>query len=85
MKNSKVRINIKSLQFQFRDRKRKKRLFSSLFIQRINSFLITNNYSDFINKLKINNIKLNKKVLSNLVITETKSFNHLLNFIYLQK
>ena len=35
--------------------------------------------------LKINKIKLNKKVLSNLVITETISFNHLLNFIYLQK
>ena len=82
MKSSKVRINIKSLQFQFRDRKRKKRSFSSLFIQRINSFLLNNNYSDFINQLKINKIKLNKKVLSNLVITETISFNHLLNFIY---
>ena len=85
MKSSKVRINIKSLQFQFRDRKRKKRLFSSLFIQRINSFLINTNYSKFINKLKVNNIKLNKKVLSNLVITETNSFNHILNFIFLQK
>lgn len=81
MKNSKVRIKLKSLQFQFRDRKRKKRLFSLLFIQRINSLLMDQNYSKFIHNLKKNNIKLNKKILSNLIVTETHSFSHLLNYL----
>ena len=81
MKNSIIRIQTKGLQFQYRDRKRKKRLFSRLFIQRINSSLLNNNYSNFVNLLKIQKIKLNKKILSNLVITEPLSFNNLFNFV----
>jgi len=81
MKNSQVRIKLKSLQYQFRDRKRKKRLFSLLFIQRINSLLMEQNYSKFIHQLKKNNIKLNKKILSNLIVTETHSFGHILNYL----
>jgi large subunit ribosomal protein L20 len=85
MKSSKVRIQLKSLQFMFRDRKRKKRLFSKLFIQRINSSLTHSNYAKFIHQLKINNIKLNKKVLSNLIITEHSTFQHLFNYTLSQK
>jgi large subunit ribosomal protein L20 len=85
MKNSQVRIKTKSLQFQYKDRKRKKRYFSSLFTQRINSILVEKNFSQFIHLLKTNNIKLNKKILSNLVITESNSFNHILNVITTNK
>lgn len=81
MKNSQIRIKTKSLQFQFKDRKRKKRYFSSLFTQRINTILVEKNFSEFVHLLKTNNIKLNKKILSNLVITELNSFNHILNAI----
>lgn len=85
MKNSQIRIKTKSLQFQFKDRKRKKRYFSSLFTQRINSILVEKNFSEFVHLLKTNNIKLNKKILSNLVITELNSFNHILNAITIKK
>ena len=69
--------NIKSLQYAFRDRKNRKRDVRSLWITRINSAVKENglSYSKFINLLKLNNIVLNRKVLSDLAINDVSAFN----------
>lgn len=56
--------------------KQRKRLLRQLWILRLNAFLNLYNktYSPFIYKLKRNNIKLNRKVLSQLAIYENQLF-----------
>ena len=68
--------NIKSLQYAFRDRKNKKRLFRSLWISRINagSKELGVSYSDLIYGLNKNNIKLNRKLLSEIAISDKTTF-----------
>lgn len=68
--------NIKSLQYAFRDRKNKKRNFRSLWISRINAGLRSQGvtYSKFINGLKINNIILNRKILSDISVNDPSAF-----------
>ena len=60
--------NIKSLQYAFRDRKNKKRTFRNLWISRINSASRALNvpYSKLMNALKVKNIIINRKILSEL-------------------
>ena len=69
--------NIKALQYAFRDRKNKKRNFRSLWITRINAALNESglSYSTFINSLTKKNIKLNRKILSELAISDNSTFN----------
>lgn len=66
----------KGLQYAYRDRRNKKRNFRALWIQRINAavrpFDIT--YSQFINGLNLAGITLDRKVLSELAISEPTSF-----------
>ena len=66
----------KAGQYAFRDRKRKKRTFRALWIQRINAavrpFGMT--YSVFINGLAKSGITVDRKVLSDLAITEPVAF-----------
>lgn len=66
----------KGLQYAYRDRRAKKRNFRALWIQRINAavrpFDIT--YSQFINGLNKAGIELDRKVLSELAISEPASF-----------
>ena len=68
--------NIKSLQYAFRDRKNRKRAFRSLWISRINagsrSFGVS--YSILMNGLIKNNIFINRKILSELAISDTSTF-----------
>lgn len=66
----------KALQYQYQDRKRKKREFKTSWILRINSFCnsVGLNYGTFISNLKQSQILLNKKILSQLSITEPYSF-----------
>ena len=68
--------NIKALQYAFRDRKNKKRVFRNLWISRINSGsrALGVSYSVLINGLSKNNIKLDRKILSDLVINDTSTF-----------
>ena len=68
--------NIKSLQYAFRDRKNKKRAFRSLWIARINAGSRTLGipYSRLINGLSTNNILLDRKILSDLAITDAQTF-----------
>ena len=69
----------KALCYAYRDRRVKKRNFSSLWIQRINAAARENgmNYSTFMNKLKLNNIKINRKVLADLAMNNKQSFESL--------
>tara|TARA_B100001057_G_scaffold351850_1_gene353336 strand:+ start:281 stop:628 length:348 start_codon:yes stop_codon:yes gene_type:complete len=68
--------NIKSLQYAFRDRKNKKRTFRSLWIARISagSRELGISYSDLISALNKNNIKINRKVLSEIAISDKLTF-----------
>ena len=68
--------NIKALQYAFRDRKNKKRLFRSLWISRINaaSRELGISYSKLINGLTKNNIIIDRKILSDLAINDLSAF-----------
>ena len=72
--------NIKSLQYAFRDRKNRKRAFRSLWIARINaaSRQLGVSYSKLINGLALNNIELDRKVLSDIAIYDSATFEIIL-------
>ena len=72
--------NIKSLQYAFRDRKNRKRAFRSLWIARINaaSRNLGVSYSKLINGLSSNNIELDRKVLSDIAINDSATFEVIL-------
>ena len=68
--------NIKSLQYAFRDRKNKKRSFRSLWISRINSASRSLGvpYSKLINGLLKENIVIDRKILSDLAVSDISTF-----------
>jgi len=68
--------NIKSLQYAFRDRKNKKRAFRSLWIARINAGAkeLGVPYSRLLNSLSKKNIKLNRKILSDIATSDNPTF-----------
>tara|TARA_B100001057_G_C22449128_1_gene794350 strand:+ start:107 stop:454 length:348 start_codon:yes stop_codon:yes gene_type:complete len=68
--------NIKSMQYAFRDRKNKKRSFRSLWISRINagSKNLGISYSALMSSLSNKNILLNRKILSDLAISDHSTF-----------
>ena len=68
--------NIKSLQYAFRDRKNKKRAFRALWISRINaaSRAIGISYSKLINGMTVNNIIIDRKILSDIAIEDPSTF-----------
>lgn len=71
---------LKAGEYAFAGRKDRKRDFRKLWIIRINAALKERGlrYSTFINKLKKNNIMLDRKSLSNLT-SDKESFDNLLN------
>ena len=66
----------KGMQYAYRDRKNKKRTFRALWIQRINAGarLHGMSYSQFMGKIKANNIELNRKVLADLAMNHPEAF-----------
>ena len=62
--------------YAYRDRKTKKRNFRSLWIVRINAAarLHGMSYSQFMGKVKANNISLNRKVLADLAMNHPDAF-----------
>ncbi len=66
----------KGMVYAYRDRKNKKRNFRSLWIQRINAGArqFGMSYSQFIGKVKANNIELNRKVLADLAMNNPEAF-----------
>ena len=72
---------IKALQYAFRDRKNRKRAIRSLWIARINaaSRSLGVPYSKFINGLVSKKIELDRKILSDIAINDSKTFEAILN------
>jgi len=66
----------KALRYAYRDRRNKKRDFRGLWIQRINAAAREHGlkYSTFINGLKLAGIELDRKVVSDLAISEPAAF-----------
>ncbi len=77
----------KALQYAYRDRKVRKREFRSLWIQRIGAAVqqYGMNYSRFIPGLKRANITINRKVLSDLAVTEPYSFKAVVETVRSQR
>ena len=68
--------NIKSLQYAFRDRKNRKRAFRALWISRINAGarVLGVSYSTLINSMSKKNITLDRKILSDIAISDSTTF-----------
>ena len=66
----------KAMLYAYRDRKQNKRNFRSLWIQRINAGAREHglSYSQFMGKVKANNIDLNRKVLADLAMNHPDAF-----------
>ena len=66
----------KAMLYAYRDRKNNKRNFRGLWIQRINAGARLHglSYSQFMGKLKANNIDLNRKVLADLAMNNPDAF-----------
>src|SRR3979411_1264187 len=66
----------KANQYAFRDRKRRKRTFRALWIQRLNAAVrpFGLNYSKFIDGLAKSGLTIDRKVLSDLAIHEPAAF-----------
>ncbi|MBQ4916263.1 50S ribosomal protein L20 [Maribacter sp. MMG018] len=66
----------KAMLYAYRDRRNKKRTFRSLWITRINAGarLHGMSYSQFMGKVKANNIELNRKVLADLAMNHPDAF-----------
>ena len=66
----------KAMLYAYRDRKTKKRNFRTLWIARINAGarLHGMSYSQFMGKIKTNNISLNRKVLADLAMNHPDAF-----------
>ncbi len=70
---------MKSGNYAFAGRRRKKRDFRQLWIARINAAARTNgmNYSTLMHGLKKNGIDLNRKVLADLAVSDPQAFTAL--------
>ena len=66
----------KAMLYAYRDRRTKKRNFRSLWIARINAGARQHgmSYSQFMGKVKSNNIELNRKVLADLAMNNPQAF-----------
>ena len=70
---------LKSGNYAYRDRRQKKRDFRKLWITRINAAARLNgmSYSRFMDGLKKSGVELDRKVLSDIAITDPKGFTAL--------
>lgn len=66
----------RALVYAYRGRKERKRDFRNLWIARINAAVRENgtSYSVFINALNKSNIKLNRKILADIAVRDSKAF-----------
>ena len=70
---------IRSLQYAYRDRRNKKRDFRGLWITRINAAVREHgmSYSAFINGLKKQNVSVDRKIMSELAVSEPAAIKEL--------
>ena len=66
----------KGMQYAYRDRKNKKRIFRKLWIQRINAGarLHGMSYSEFMGKINKKGVEINRKVLADLAMNHPEAF-----------
>ena len=66
----------KGLQYQYRDRKARKREFRALWIQRINAGAREHgmSYSEFMGKVHAKGIEMNRKTLADLAMNQPEAF-----------
>lgn len=71
----------KAMVYAYRDRRNKKRTFRSLWITRINAGARMHglSYSQFMGKVKANNIELNRKVLADLAMNHPDAFKAIID------
>ncbi len=74
----------KAMQYQYRDRKRKKRTFRALWVQRINAAVreASDNsltYSRFIDGLNKLGIEVDRKVLADIAVNDAAAFKSLVD------
>ncbi len=69
----------RAAQYSYRDRRRRKRTFRALWIQRINaaSRLHGLTYGRFMNGLKLAGIEIDRKILADLAVREPEAFMQL--------
>lgn len=75
---------IKALRYSYIGRKQKKRTFRRLWIIRINAVAKLNklSYNKVINMIKISQVNLNRKILSELAILDTEIAHFLITKVY---
>ena len=73
----------KGLQYAYRDRRQKKRVFRKLWIARINAAARLNglSYSKFIYSLKEKNVVLDRKMLADMAVNDPEGFSELVKSI----
>jgi large subunit ribosomal protein L20 len=73
----------RALSYQYRDRRRRKRDFRKLWIARINGALFNTslNYSRFMQLVSKKNIRLNRKMISEISIQSPESFDELVKLV----
>ena len=73
----------KGLTYSYVGRKLKKREYRTLWIARINAAVRAEGmtYSEFINKLVVKKIDLNRKVLADLAMNEPETFKKLVDSV----
>ncbi|MBC8387147.1 MAG: 50S ribosomal protein L20 [Actinobacteria bacterium] len=71
---------LKSMSYAYRDRKNNKRNFRRLWITRINAAARINgiSYNEFINGLKKASVEINRKMLSELAVSDPDAFQKLI-------
>ena len=72
---------MKAWKYAYRHRRQKKRDFRALWITRINAACreLGVTYSKFINALNKSNIKLDRKILADLAVTDKEAFKQLVS------
>lgn len=75
-----VQAVTKASQYQYRDRRQCKRQFRQLWITRINAEARQHglSYSVFINGLKKSSVEIDRKILSDIAISDKLSFSHII-------
>jgi len=79
-KNAKETVK-RGLQYAYRDRRVRKRVFRQLWIARINAAVRANGlkYSEFVHGMKLAGIELDRKVIAELAIHDQMAFSELVD------
>ncbi|MEA2102327.1 MAG: 50S ribosomal protein L20 [Thermodesulfobacteriota bacterium] len=73
----------KSLAYAYRDRRQRKRDFRRLWITRISAAVKMRglNYSKFVHNLKVAGVDLDRKILSDIAISDPKGFSFIMDSV----